>query len=283
VLLPQSLIEKLDTPCLVRVLQQLSSQQQLVVCGAVCSKWRTATREAINSIAVPKCTQEKRDQLQQWAIDPPAALYRLYLHLSDRHAWFHPLSLRLPLSVLQHLRDLELHSMRLKALAADGSVLKVVDLLPRLQHCTKLTLRARCNVELMDAAAAFQAMPALQDLDIEGEDAGLPYSLAPLPATLTRLCLESHSEGAITTANAASICQLTGLRVLELTATYGFDTSEEAWWCVCVCVGGGGSVSSNKSEQCGSIAFKACNKDRLSVAMWVDLQHPRCTNTRLSL
>jgi len=67
-------------------------------------------------------------------------------------------------------------------------------------------------------------MPALQDLDISGDEAGLPGSLVVLPTTLTRLCL--MSDEAINTANAASISQLTGLRVLEAESS-GFDTSEE--------------------------------------------------------
>jgi len=215
----QSPIDKLDTPCLVRVLRQLSSQQQLVACGAVCSKWRKATREATSGIDISRCTQQQCDQLQKWAVHPPAALYKLCLHGQIPRP-----VLRLHLSVLQHLRHLELQLVRFEAFVADGSLLTVVDLLPRLQHCTKLILRTSYNCDLIDAAAAFPAMPALQDLDIDGEDAGLPCSLVELPTTLTRLCLESLE--AINPTNAATISQLTGLRVLEAT-TYGFDPSEE--------------------------------------------------------
>jgi len=175
-----------------------------------------ATREAISSIHISsihisRCTQEQCDQLQQWLVHPPAALYSLHLSLA-----LHPIcrpGLRLPLSVLQHLRELGLHGVRLEAIAADGSVLTVADLLPRLQQCTISTIRAWWNTELKTAAAAFHAMPVLQDLDIDGDEAGLPGSLVVLPTTLTRLYLSS--EGVINTANAASISQLTGLHVLE--------------------------------------------------------------------
>jgi len=208
----QSPIDKLDTPCLVRVLQYVSPQQQLVVCGAVCSKWRKATREAISSIHMSRCTQEKCDQLQQWAVHPPAALHKLSLHGTG---YGQKPGLRLQLSVLQHLRDLKLDSVRLEALAADGSVLKVVDLLPRLQHCTKLEFNAsNADPQLQAAVAAFKDMLALQDLELYCH--GLPGSLAALPTSLTRLYLETVPS--LDTTSAAGICQLTGLRVLEATA-----------------------------------------------------------------
>jgi len=130
------------------------------------------------------------------------------------------------LSVLQHLKELELDEACLEAVAADGNVLKVADLLPSLQQCTKLTIHARGAPELTAAAAAFHAMPALQDLyfDSYDEEAGPPISLVALPTTLTRLCL--YSETVVNGICAESICQLTGLRVLEVEAL-GFNTSEE--------------------------------------------------------
>jgi len=222
-LLPQSPIDKLDTPCLVRVLQQVSSQQQLVACAAVCSKWRTATREAISSIAVRECTQQKCDELQQWLVHPPAALYSLSLCLSDRQ--LQP-GLRLQLSVLQHLRELKLGSVRLEVIAADGSVLQVADLLPRLQHCTKLHFVACKEGPLLTAAvAAFKDMPALQDLELGCHDL-TQLNLAALPTTLTRLCLTDAPP--INSTSAAGFRQLTGLRVLEATA-FGIDTSKAGW------------------------------------------------------
>jgi len=224
VLLLQSPIDKLDTPCLVRVLQYVTPQQQLVACGAVCSKWRKATREAISSINLYWSSQQKYGQLQQWFVYPPATLYELSLR-GSRNA---RLRLQLSAAVLQHLKVLVLDKVRLEAVAVDGSMLQVEDLLPQLQHCTKLELCAWGDTELIAAAAAFQDMPALQDLAIRGEDAGLPKSLVVLPTTLTRL--ELFYDGDINATRAATISQLTRLRVLEVSSV-AFDTSEEGrWW-----------------------------------------------------
>jgi len=215
VLLPQSPIDKLDTPCLLKVLQYVSPQEQVVACSAVCEKWRKATREAITSIDINSSSQQKFDQLQQWL--GPATLDKMSLSASC------PASVQLQLSVLQHLRELKLDSVRLEAVAADGSVLQLVDLLPRLQQCTMLTLDARGDADLTTAAAALHAMPTLQDLQIK--DAGLPESLVALPTTLTHLYL--LHDGGINATSAASISQLTGLRVLEV-APNCFDTSKKA-------------------------------------------------------
>jgi len=226
----QSPIDKLDTPCLVRVLQHVSPQQQLVACGAVCSKWRKATREAISSIHIIRCSrrkfQRKCDQLQQWLVHPPAALYKLCLRGYARAG------LRVQLSVLQHLKELDLDDVWLEAVASDGSVLTVADLLPTLQHCTKLTFHFLEDPQPIAAVAASQAMPALQDLDLNCYD--IPKRLA-LPTTLTRLSL-FYNEECITTSSAATIRQLIGLCVLEAEA-FGIDTSEEV-----VRKGGGGRL-----------------------------------------
>jgi len=195
------------------VLRHVDPQQQLVACGAVCTKWRKATREAINSIHVSTCTQKRCYQLQQWAVHPPAALYKLSLHGAGAQP-----SIRLYLSVLQHLKELELECVSLEAIAADGSVLRVVDLLPRLQQCTRLSFFSWDNPHLTAAVAAFQAMPALQDLEMNC------YDLPTLPAPLTRLHLCNVVE-ALDATSAATISQLTGLRVLEAEID-GFDPSE---------------------------------------------------------
>jgi len=131
--------------------------------------------------------------------------------------------LRLQLSVLQNLKDLELHSVHLEAVAADGSVLKVADLLPRLQQCTKLAYVV-CDEDILSSAAvaAFKDMPALQDLELECHDL-TELNLAALPTTLTRLCLTDAP--CINSTNAAGFSQLTGLRVLEVSA-FGCDTSK---------------------------------------------------------
>jgi len=177
-----------------------------------------ATREAISGIEIVGCSQQQCDQLQQWLVHPPAALYKFCL------LGFLEPSLRLQLSVLQHLKELELDEVELQAVAADGSVLTVADLLPRLQQCTKLTFHVREDPRLTAAGALFQAMPALQDLEVDYHT--IPVSLSSLPTTLRRLCLTNVGE-ALDSTNAAGICQLTGLRVLEAEA-YGFDTSEDA-------------------------------------------------------
>jgi len=257
----QSPIDKLDTPCLVRVLQYVSPQQQLVVCGAVCSKWRKATREAISSICLRIRTQEKCDQLQQWLVHPPAALYTMCLH---GMGYGQPLGLRLQLSVLQHLKELELDldDVCLEAVAADGSVLQVADLLPKLQHCTKLTFHNCGQPELTASAAVLQAMPALQDLDLNCYD--IPESLA-LPTTLTRLSL-FYNEGYITTSSAAAISQLTGLRVLEAEAL-GIDTSEE--------VEGGGGGGEGGRQQCNSTVYLKLVQSRCPCNTPDALQHAR--------
>lgn len=203
-------------------------QEQLVVCAAVCSKWRTATREAISDIHIYTCTQEKCNQLQQWAVLPPVAMRSLALRGRSFVELGHlrQPGLRLKLSVLQPVEELQLSGMRLEAVAADGSVLQLADLLPRLQHCTKLTCSAfKLDPQLAAAAAAaFHAMPALQDLHVYGEEAGLPESLVVLPATLTRLRLTSYS--VINTTTAATLSHLTGLRVLDVDAV-SFDIDEE--------------------------------------------------------
>jgi len=213
----QSPIDKLDTPCLIRVLQHVTPQQQLVSCGAVCSKWRKATREAIFSINISRCTQQKCDQLRQWAVYPPAVLYKLSLHGESQPV------LQLQLLLLQHLKELLLVDIFLEAAAADGSVLKVVNLLPRLQQCSKLTFYAWGDPQLTGAVAAFQAMPALQDLDFDASDVNPSKSLAVLPTGLTRLSL--FGQKVINTTTAATISQLTRLRVLEAEGM-SFDTSE---------------------------------------------------------
>jgi len=191
------------------------------MCAAVCSKWRKATREAITSIEVRRCTQEKCDELQQWLVHPPTALHSFALALSDCE--LQP-GLRLQLSVLHNLRDLELHSVRLEALAADGSVLQVADLLPQLQHCTKLYFVACYEDEHFSAAiAAVKDMPALQDLDLECHALPPGVDLATLPTTLTRLGLTGAP--CINSTSAAGFSQLTGLRVLDASA-FGCDTSK---------------------------------------------------------
>jgi len=249
----------------VRVLQQVSPQQQLVVCGAVCTKWRKATREAISSIVIGRCTQEKCDQLQQWAVDPPAALYSLLLHISG-HWPDHDQQpgLRLQLSVLQHLRDLTLHNVRLEALAADGSVLTVADLLPRLQRCTKLTFcAANQDPQLVAAVAAFKGMPALQEMKVDCHK--LLEGLAELPTTLTQLCLTGAQ--LINSTSAAGLLQLTGLRVLDVTA-YGCDTSKA----------GGAQVVECKK------CFQMLMAGPAEQSWWeFVLHHPQLQQNRLSL
>jgi len=198
-----------------------------VVCAAVCSKWRQATREAISDIHIYRCTQEKCDQLQQWAVLPPAALHRLALcgDGSVMLGFLPQPCLKLHLSVLQPLKEIQLAGVLLAAVAADGSVLQLVDLLPRLLHCTKLACSGwNLDPQFAAATAAFHAMPALQDLYIYGEEVGLPETLVALPATLTRLCLTSYS--VIDSTTAAAISQLTRLRELCAEAV-SFDLGEQ--------------------------------------------------------